>query len=659
MKCFKLLVYTVFTFLLPLSIFSQAVPEILYYKFNTGTTSTPNLASPGQGTPEGNIVGAMTMGPGGQFGNALIGAGGTGTTTYLNTGWNMNLGASSWTISLWISNMPTTTVYLFGNDITTSFRCFTNGAAGAGNITLRSGAPFTNVNVTGVLPGPNVIHFVYDATVPDIKTYVNGVFQSSTPQPALNLNAAIPFKVGSYGTAGSIPNGALIDEFRLYSRALGAAEIAATWNVELPIGGGVTNPTKVCDYGLIPQYAGGSLGGHASATLGDTLYIAGGSITTGAVTNPPASVTVTRYAINSGVWSSGRDMPGPKVGGDLVKCGNSLYYIGGGNITLTGAANADIYKYDPATGWSTVASIPTPVTGVVAESWGDSVVYAIMGGWTQYYRGIQIYRPATNTWSRANDSIPATFGRRSFAGGISGNKIFVGAGFSGAFRKDFWIGTIGPTAETITWAQGPDVPVRGTGNSRPGGTAVNGRFYVVAGETSPAPTAQDSIYIWSMSDSLWLPQPLSGRGSNSASNYWGVISSSIVNNKVKIWIPGGFFPTTVTTTKLFCVTDSLGCIVTNNENTSSVLPFGYELKQNYPNPFNPVTRISYSLPKNGFVKLKIYDITGKLVAQLVNQSQIAGNYIVDFDASNFASGTYFYKLEAENFVDTKKMILLK
>ncbi|HCN36239.1 MAG TPA: hypothetical protein DIS94_00810 [Bacteroidetes bacterium] len=659
MKCFKLLVYTVFTFLLPLSIFSQAVPEILYYKFNTGTTSTPNLASPGQGTPEGNIVGAMTMGPGGQFGNALIGAGGTGTTTYLNTGWNMNLGTSSWTISLWISNMPTTTVYLFGNDITTSFRCFTNGAAGAGNITLRSGAPFTNVNVTGVLPGPNVIHFVYDATVPDIKTYVNGVFQSSTPQPALNLNAAIPFKVGSYGTAGSIPNGALIDEFRLYSRALGAAEIAATWNVELPIGGGVTNPTKVCDYGLIPQYAGGSLGGHASATLGDTLYIAGGSITTGAVTNPPASVTVTRYAINSGVWSSGRDMPGPKVGGDLVKCGNSLYYIGGGNVTLTGAANADIYKYDPATGWTTVASIPTPVTGVVAECWGDSVVYAIMGGWTQYYRGIQIYRPATNTWSRANDSIPATFGRRSFAGGISGNKIFVGAGFSGAFRKDFWIGTIGPTAETITWAQGPDVPVRGTGNSRPGGTAVNGRFYVVAGETSPAPTAQDSIYIWSMSDSLWLPQPLSGRGSNSASNYWGVVSSSIVNNKVKIWIPGGFFPSTVTTTKLFCVTDSLGCIITNNENTSSVLPMGYELKQNYPNPFNPVTRISYSLPKNGFVKLKIYDITGKLVAQLVNQSQTAGNYIVDFDASNFASGTYFYKLEAENFVDTKKMILLK
>ncbi|HRE42105.1 MAG TPA: T9SS type A sorting domain-containing protein [Ignavibacteria bacterium] len=659
MKCYKLIVFSLLTFLLPLSIFSQAVPEILYYKFNTGTTSTPNLAFPGQGTPEASIVGAMTMGPGGQFGNALIGAGGTGSTTYLNTGWNMNLGASSWTISLWLNNMPTTTVYLFGNDITTSFRCFTNGAAGAGNITLRASAPFANVNVTGVLPGPNVIHFVYDATVPDIKTYVNGVFQSSTPQPALNLNAAIPFKVGGYGTASSIPNGALIDEFRFYSRALGSSEIASTWNVELPVGGGVTNPTQVCDYGLIPQYPGGALGGHASATLGDTLYIAGGSVTTGAITNPPASVTVTRYAINSGVWSAGRDMPGPKVGGDLVKCGNSLYYIGGGAITLTGVANADIYKYDPAAGWTTVANIPTPVTGVVAECWGDSVIYAIMGGWTQYYRGIQIYRPGTNTWSRANDSIPATFGRRSFAGGLSGNKIFVGAGFSGAFRKDFWIGTIGPTAETITWAQGPSVPTRGTGNSRPGGTAVNGRFYVIPGENSPAPNQLDSIFIWSVDDSLWLPQVLTGRGANTSSNYWGVVSSSIVNNKVKIWIPGGFFPSTVTTTKLFCLTDSLGCIVTNNENTASVLPDGYELKQNYPNPFNPVTRISYALPKNGFVKLKIYDISGKLVAQLVNQSQTAGNYIVDFDASRFASGTYFYKLESENFVDTKKMILLK
>jgi hypothetical protein len=217
-------------------IFSQQLPEILYYRFNeTGSDSTQNLAVPGSGFAYADLVGALTMGPSGQFGDALIGAGGNGTTTYVNSGWNMDLGSSSWTISLWLSNYPGTSfAYIFGNDITTSFRCFSAGAAGTGNITLR-GNGITNVNVTGVLPGPTTVHFVYDNAVPDIKTYVNGVFQSAVTQAPLNLNATVPFKVGSYGTVASIPAGALLDEFRFYNRALDAAEIAATWNDPLPV----------------------------------------------------------------------------------------------------------------------------------------------------------------------------------------------------------------------------------------------------------------------------------------------------------------------------------------------------------------------------------------------------------------------------------------
>ena len=652
-------VFIVVSFFLNVNLFSQSVPEILYYKFNTGTTTTPNLAAPGQGTPEATLL-TQTLGPGGQFGNALIGAGGTGSNSYVNTGWNMNLGTSSWTISFWMSGTFTGTTYLFGNDITTSFRCFTNGAAGAGNITLRgaSVATFANVNVTGVIPGSNVIHFVYDNTVPEIRTYVNGVFQSATPQPALNLNAAVPFKVGGYGTANSFPAGDKLDEFRFYSRALSPAEITATWNVELNTGGSVVNPTKVCDYGLIPPYSAGVIGGHASASLGDTLYVAGGSVNAGTVTNPAAGTIVTRYAINSGNWSTGRSLPTAKVGGDLVKCGNALYYIGGGNLTLTGAADNLVYKYDPAAGWTSCANLPTPVTGNVAESWGDSVIFCMMGGWSTYYRGIQIYRPGLNTWDRATDSLPATFGRRSFAGGISGNKLFVASGYSGAFRKDFWVGTIGANANSITWSQKADMPMRGT-NSRPGGHAVNGKFYVVLGETTPAPIAQDSIQVYSIADSSWSSSPLVGRGANSASNYWGLISSSIVNNKVKIWIPGGFYPTTVTTSKLFCLTDSMGCVITGNGNQNTILPDKYNLSQNYPNPFNPSTRIMYSIPTTGLVKLKIFDILGKEVMTLVNEIKTAGDYGIDFDGRSLSSGIYFYKLEAGEFTATKKMMLVK
>jgi len=639
--------------------FSQPypVPEILYYKFNTGTATTPNLASPGQGFSDAQLNN-MTMGPTGQFGNALIGNGGNGNTTYLNSGWNMNLGTSGWTISLWINNITTGTSYLFGNDITTSFRCFTNGAAGTNNITLR-GNGITNVNVLGVLPGPGVVHFVYDSVTATISAYLNGVFQSSVVQSPLNLVAAVPFKVGSYGTATSIPVGAMLDEFRFYSRTLSSTEIAATWNTELPVAGNLIDPTHVCDYGLIPQYPGGALGGHTSAALGDTLYIAGGSVLVGTGTNPAASTVVTRYAINTGVWSPGRDLPTPKVGGDLVKCGNNLYYIGGGSVTLTGAADNIVYKYDVVSGWTQVASIPTAVMGNVAEAWGDSVIFCMMGGWSTYYRGIQIYRPSSDSWSRTVDSLPAGAGRRTFAGGIQGNKLFVAAGYSGAFRKDFWMGTIGSTADTVTWIQGPDVPVRGTGNSRPGGHAVNNRFYVVAGETSPSPPAQDSIYIWSVTDTTWLPQILTGRGSNSASNYWGVVSSSITGNKVKIWIPGGFYPTTVTTTKLFCLTDSIGCIITGNNNFTSEIPESYFLSQNYPNPFNPVTKINYSVPVTGFVSLKVYDITGRLMSVIVNEVKSPGYYTVDFNGNSLSSGVYFYKLEGINFSQTKKMILIK
>jgi len=88
-------------------------------------------------------------------------------------------------------------------------------------------------------------------------------------------------------------------------------------------------------------------------------------------------------------------------------------------------------------------------------------------------------------------------------------------------------------------------------------------------------------------------------------------------------------------------------------------PLDYALQQNYPNPFNPVTTIKYTLPIKSKVELTIYNTLGESLAQLVNEEKEAGNYSVNFDATNLPSGIYFYKLEANNFVQIKKMILLK
>ncbi|MBE2226786.1 MAG: T9SS type A sorting domain-containing protein [Ignavibacteria bacterium] len=95
------------------------------------------------------------------------------------------------------------------------------------------------------------------------------------------------------------------------------------------------------------------------------------------------------------------------------------------------------------------------------------------------------------------------------------------------------------------------------------------------------------------------------------------------------------------------------------------IPLVFRISQNYPNPFNPVTKINYDLPKDSKVKIVIYDILGREVKRLVNSElKTAGSYIIDFNASNYASGVYFYRIEAEEpngnkFVDSKKMVLLK
>ncbi len=89
------------------------------------------------------------------------------------------------------------------------------------------------------------------------------------------------------------------------------------------------------------------------------------------------------------------------------------------------------------------------------------------------------------------------------------------------------------------------------------------------------------------------------------------------------------------------------------------LPIHYSLMQNYPNPFNPTTVIRYQVASNGKVSLIVYDLLGREIAILVNEMKSAGIYNVTFNARNLPSGTYFYRLQAGSYIQTKKLILLK
>jgi hypothetical protein len=92
---------------------------------------------------------------------------------------------------------------------------------------------------------------------------------------------------------------------------------------------------------------------------------------------------------------------------------------------------------------------------------------------------------------------------------------------------------------------------------------------------------------------------------------------------------------------------------------SSEIPVKFALYQNFPNPFNPVTQIKFDIAKSGNVKITIYDAIGRQVWDLLNEQLTPGTYRADWDASNYPSGVYFYKLTTEYYTQTKKMVLVK
>src|SRR5690606_9811372 len=261
----------------------QGVPELMHFKFDAAVGGViPNDAPVATRVcPSGTIVGSQLSVSGtGQFGTGLAAAAMTSSSTdYVNTGWTTNL-TGSWTISLWLNvPNPPTTRYYFGDNTAGSLRCFTGGAASTG---LRLTGPFT-ITTTTIQPGPAVVHYVYDAPAGTISAYINGVFNVS-----INVSTSLvvagttgPFKIGGYNTGNGYEG--IIDEFRMYNRALTQTEITNTWNQQLPLGPPCNDPTGVAASGI----TAGSANLSWNAVTGATGYEY--AVNTSAT--PPASGT--------------------------------------------------------------------------------------------------------------------------------------------------------------------------------------------------------------------------------------------------------------------------------------------------------------------------------------------------------------------------------
>lgn len=213
--------------------YSQTKPEILYYKFDQQGIKIANLATaPPTGTDSANVNGAMYIDSLGLCGKALVGSGIASSTDYVNTNWATNL-QGSWTISFWTKNIGSsaTLFYIFGDGNASSFRCFTNGVAGPGNWILRG--PVTDITITGgASVAASMTTFVYDTLTDNIKGYLNGTLVSTVAQsPNIVINGTGPFKVGGYNSNVGLPAGGLMDEFRLYNRALSDSEIVLLYDM--------------------------------------------------------------------------------------------------------------------------------------------------------------------------------------------------------------------------------------------------------------------------------------------------------------------------------------------------------------------------------------------------------------------------------------------
>jgi hypothetical protein len=139
-----------------------------------------------------------------------------------------------------------------------------------------------------------------------------------------------------------------------------------------------------------------------------------------------------------------------------------------------------------------------------------------------------------------------------------------------------------------------------------------------------------------------------------ASHTFVPVWTDLTNNELQVLVDIGNDGTIDDTLSLVNQVTGIG-----DDQGSLLTPNSYNLAQNFPNPFNPVTTIQYSIPQRSNVTLKVYDILGNEIVELVNEEKGIGVYSVSFDASNLASGLYLYRLQAGNFVETKKMILLK
>jgi N-acetylneuraminic acid mutarotase len=333
-------------------------------------------------------------------------------------------------------------------------------------------------------------------------------------------------------------------------------------------------------------------------------------------------------------WEYRTPVPTPRGFLASAVVNDTIYAIGGGYPTSKDVVEA----YDPATDtWTTKAKMLQPRIGMAAAV-VNGIIYIIGGNYTE--RNCQAYDPSTNTWE---EKTPVPVGSGGVVSATVYNGliyVFGGSDYSGVPYNAVYA----YDPQTDTWTKKTDMI---TGRFALQTYLVDGRIYVIGGSQAQY-TAVATVEVYDPVNNTWntlanMPQSCA------------VFAGAVVNGRV--YVLGGTSDWATARTDVWEF-DPLGT-PTGIDRQRDALPTSFLLEQNYPNPFNPTTVVSYQLPVVSDVKLAVYDLLGREVTVLVDEKKPAGRYEFRFDATGLSSGVYVYRLTTGEYVESRRMVLIR
>jgi PKD repeat protein len=659
---------------------AQLIPEFLYYKFDGSGTSVPNLASsPPAGTTTATLMGGLTQGGSQICQGTVIGTGVASSTDYVNTGWAPNLGTSSWTISFRTSNIgPSATLYyIFGDINTASFRCFTNGVAGANNWIIR-GAGLTDTYINGgAVVAPTMSTFVYDQPLNQVRGYLNGVLVTTVAQGAPNLTGTGPLKVVGYSTNVGMPANGYLDEFRVYNRALTQAEITQLYN---------------------PFATPGFLGGDPAFCAGDSVEIdLGGwpyssvSWSTGETSGSIWVDSTQEISVTtSGICGAGMDTvfvteaQAPEIvpSGDPAFCsGDSIMLdVGSGYISYTwstadttqaitvySGGSYDVITVDTSgcSGYDTLTVVenPNPVVNLGPDSticgsgslnldagagyswyaWStsDSTQSIVVNTSGTYYVDVADSNGCMGSDTLVLSVNPApTVDLGADTAFCEGGSVMLDAG--AGFADYAWSG--GQTTQTITVSAGGTHSVTVTD-----GNGCTGSDDITVSE-NPLPVA-------GFTDSpSGLTVTFTNTSTNGTSYDWtfGDGGTSTSTSPSHTYTSGGTFTVTLIATNA-CGSDTTTSTVTVTGIEDGVFTGGVSL---YPNPAQNEVTLSTDIQGAHEVTISVMNAVGQVIYS-ENAGSISGSFSRNISLGNYSAGVYFVKLSADDREITTRLVVKK